>query len=227
MIKLPRLIALVRQVQERPFDLDICNEAVALAEHLYWRYSEIIAPYFEAAFLNQRAEWVDTTDQGMAIYYPESLAFDCPNNFEGFNRCLNARLLVLSLCMTLRAITPLSAALRAADLEVEEEHCAMLIAASVQYAETYEQVTMSALIMRMPLLVSYGVWWKKLKQIGQSSTWEAERTRFMEQWCFDKSNELVKILNGDAVSKSKLQVVYMVTAEGAPWEKCDVSGPVV
>lgn len=216
-IQLPRLITLIRQVREDPFNVDASNEAVTLAEYLYSSYSEIIAPRVDAAFSSGRVEWVETVDRNLARYYPESLTFRSFNDFEASIRYFFVRVLVLKLCMELRAILPFSRTLNTADLEEEEERYTMLIVASVQYAETQEPVSMGALIMQLPVQAAYGSWWKKQSCMEPNKTWEIRKAVFMKQWCYVKTNAFIEVLNGDIISESKLQAMYIAAAEAGPF----------
>ncbi|KAK7187543.1 hypothetical protein DPSP01_003778 [Paraphaeosphaeria sporulosa] len=217
MIQVPRLTILVRRVCENPFDVDAGIEALALAEHLYCSYSDIITPRIVAA-LSKRATWVETLDKDLARYCPQSLEFQWYNIFEGLVRCYCVRILVCSLCTTLRSTFPFSRILQTADLEEEEAHCARLIAASAQYAEKQDTPPVGPLIMRMPLQVSYGTWWRRREHDALKDVQVEKRAEaiVMEEWCVRKLNEFIKVLNGDAISKSKLQRMYMAAAGGGP-----------
>jgi hypothetical protein len=74
MIQLPRLIELVRQIRGNPSEVDTGIEALALAERLYCRYPDIVAPRIDATLITRTA-WVATLDEDLARYYPESLGF--------------------------------------------------------------------------------------------------------------------------------------------------------
>ncbi|KAJ4351770.1 uncharacterized protein N0V89_007113 [Didymosphaeria variabile] len=228
MIQLPRLVALVRQVRSDPFHADASIEALSLAEHLYCRYSDIIASRIDAVLITGAAS-VDTLDEELARYCPKSLEFEWFNIFEGVVRCYYVRILVLHLCATLRTTFPFSPILNAADLEEEEAQCAALIAASVQYAEKQEPFLLGALIMRLPLQVAYGTWWRRMTHdsMEQDQVWEGEKATFMEEWCAQKTNAFIEVLNGDHVSKHKLRAMYVAAAEGGPWEICKQKGPLV
>lgn len=218
MIHLPRLITLVRRVCENPSsEVDAGIEALTLAEHLYCCYSDIIAPRIEAALI-KRAIWVGTLDKDLAKYCPQSLEFQWYNIFEGLVRSYFVRILVCRLCTTLRTTFPFSPILQTANLAEEEARCAKLIAASVQYAEKQQQPPVGALIMRLPLQVAYGTWWRRKEEIALKEPQIGERTEamVMEDWCSEKLNMFIKVLNGDAISKSKLQGMYMTAAEGGP-----------
>ena len=225
-IQLPRLIMLVRQVRENPLDWDVGNAAVALAEHLYCSYSNIITPRVDTAFSSGRVSWVRTVEEGIARYLPESLSFQWFNDFEAIVRYCFVRVLVLNLCKVLRSILPFSPILDAADLEEEQERCTMLIVASVQYAETQDPVSMGALIIQLPMQVAYGAWWKTRDCTEPSTTWETEKAVFMEHWSYEKTNAFIKVLNGDPISESKLQAMYTAAAEAGQYKMgCKRQGP--
>jgi hypothetical protein len=76
---------------------------------------------------------------------------------------------------------------------------------------------MGALIVQLPMQVAYGSWWRKRGCTHQNKSWEAERAVFMEQWCYWKTNAFVEVLNGDKVSESKLQAMYVSAAEAGPF----------
>ncbi|KAL1591422.1 hypothetical protein SLS60_012035 [Paraconiothyrium brasiliense] len=181
------------------------------------------------AALIKRTVSVDTLDEELAKYCPKSLEFEWFNIFEGLIRCFYVRILVLHLCLTLRITFPLLPNLDAANLEEEEGQCAALIAASVQYAEKQEPFLLSALVMRLPLQVSYGTWWRRMAHdsMKRAQVREGEEAIFMEQWCAQKANVFIEALNGGHVSKNKLQAMYVAVAEGGPWEICKQKGPLV
>jgi hypothetical protein len=129
-----------------------------LAEHLYCHFPDIVGPRIDAALI-MPTTWVDTLDEDLARYYPESLEFESYSIFGGLVRYCYARILVCGLCTTLSSIFTFSPILQAAELEKEEARCATLIVASVQYAEKQEPFTLGALIMRLPLQAAYGTWW--------------------------------------------------------------------
>ncbi|KAJ4301456.1 hypothetical protein N0V90_003548 [Kalmusia sp. IMI 367209] len=217
MIQLPRLIALVRRVRQNPSDVIAGIDALEMAEHLYCSYSSTLAPIIDAALI-KRAEWVETLDEDLAEYCPKSLDFEWLNIFEGLVRYSYIRILVLGLCMTLRAVFPFSPVLDAARLEEEEDQYASLITASVQYAERLNPYPLGPLVLWLPLQVAYGTWWRKQRDKGVEG-WEHERAVFMKNWCFEKDNAFIKALNGDAVSEDKLQALYRASVEGGPWEE--------
>lgn len=199
-VRIPRLIRLVRGVEENPANPDTASEASALASKLY----ETDVRKVILDLLTSSTKRVPTLDPGLQKYYPVSIYFDTICTFEALMRYCFCRIIVLGLCRTLERHALFASKHSTFTMNEEDDESAGLVAMSIQYAEQLlEPVAMGPLISMLPLQVVFGSW----RRLGGDATKESEdssKTHFMMQWCRAKSDQMVGIWAGEHVADEGL-----------------------
>jgi hypothetical protein len=201
-VRMPRLIRLVREIEENPDHSHAASEASVLADKLYkTNLRKIILDLVTSSTKRN-----STLDPGLHRYYPVSMDFDTICVFEALMRFCFCRIIVLGLCRTLEKHGLFTSERGTFTLAEEDLESAGLVAMSVQYAEQLlEPVPMGPLLSMLPLQVAFGSWrrlGRDAKEVSDHETdWreseDSSKAHFMMQWCRAKSDQMISIWAGE------------------------------
>ncbi|KAF2268691.1 hypothetical protein CC78DRAFT_565178 [Lojkania enalia] len=220
-VQIPRLICLVRRLQDDQSNIEVKNKTLSLAETLYNSNVDSLVD----EMLQIHAESVETKTLDLSCCFPQSLKYGNIHVFETLTRYWYCRILIVGLCRTLQKLIPASKSISARLVE-EDARAAGYIAMSTQYAESLSKpLPMGPLVIVLPLQFSFGAWWRLYREQHGVSKGLIEKAAYMKGWTLRKGNAMLGLWNGKELENRSLEV-KTVAFEGGPlmgWMKRDIA----